>query len=96
MPTGVIANREQEYKKPLPEFEGENLKEGDKNTASGERARRTEPESNDGNNGQGASQGTNQPSNDELKLMVSEVVDKLGPLSDEEIKRIQDWLELGS
>jgi hypothetical protein len=35
-------------------------------------------------------------STNQLKLIINEMIDKLGPLPDEEITLIREWLELGS
>ena len=94
MASAAILNHEP--REPVPEFEGENRREGEESASGDERTRRVETESKNRNNGHSASQEPNPSSDNELKLMVSEVVDKLGPLSDEEAKIIREWLELGS
>ncbi len=81
---------------PVSEFEGENRREGKANVSGDERARQVETESRARNNGHRVPQDPNPSSSNELKREVTEVVDQLGPMSDDDAKRIQDWLELGS
>jgi hypothetical protein len=84
-----------EPRKTVSEFEGERQKE-EVSASRDERAQHVKNEFANKSNGPSESQDSSQSSMNELRRLVNEVIDKLGPLSDEEAKLIRQWLELGS